>query len=176
MTDPESNPTLRRAIERLKALPEADPAARGRLRAALDRNPLPRRYTLILTPARALLAASIVALLTSALWVAALSYSPVGRRTQRYAGVTPVQFLLAAPEARSVSLAGDFNRWDPAATPLTPGTDGVWSVVVPLARGAFAYSFIVDGREWRADPVTPAASDDFGRPSSVLYVSQDTRP
>lgn len=176
MTDPASDPVLRRAIERLKTLPDADPAARARLRAALDRSAPSRRHAVVLTPARALLAASLVAILTSGAWVAARRFVPAGLGTPPHAAVTPVQFLLAAPGARSVSLAGDFNGWNPGVTPLTPGADGVWSVVVPLQRGAFAYSFVVDGREWRADPVTPAASDDFGRPSSIVYVSRDTRP
>jgi 1,4-alpha-glucan branching enzyme len=71
---------------------------------------------------------------------------------------------------------GDFNDWDGGASPLREGGDGVWSVVLPLSRGAFAYSFLVDGDEWRADPMAPAAPDDFGRPSSVVYVSPESAP
>ena len=37
------------------------------------------------------------------------------------------------PDAREVSLVGDFNGWDAAATPLARGEHGVWSVFLPDA-------------------------------------------
>ena len=70
-----------------------------------------------------------------------------------------------------MALVGDFNDWDSRATVLSRGTGGVWSVVVPLQPGRFTYSFVVDGKVWHADPEAPLASHDFGRPSSVVYVS-----
>lgn len=118
-------------------------------------------------------AAAIVALV-SLPWATAL----LSTRSTEMSGPStrPVQFVLVAPDARSVSLVGDFNDWDAAASPLREGGEGVWSVVLPLSRGAFNYSFLVDGDEWRADPLAPAAPDDFGRPSSVVYVSLESMP
>ena len=86
--------------------------------------------------------------------------------------VKVVQFVLRAPSARSVALVGDFNDWNPGATPLrSASADGVWTIAVPLREGRHAYAFIVDGDEWRADPVAPPApGDDFGVPSSVVTV------
>lgn len=80
------------------------------------------------------------------------------------------QFVLVAPQASSVSLVGDFNDWDPARSPMQTA-HGVWATVVPLAPGRYRYAFLVNGREWRADPGAPAARDDeFGTPSSVVTV------
>jgi 1,4-alpha-glucan branching enzyme len=68
---------------------------------------------------------------------------------------------------------GDFNRWDPNATPLRRSADGrTWTVAVPLPSGRHVYAFVVDGG-LTADPTAPrAAGDDFGEPSSVVVVSE----
>ena len=83
-----------------------------------------------------------------------------------------VRFVLAAPGASRVDLVGDFNGWSAGTTPLRPvGSTGVWTVEVPLAAGAHEYAFVVDGREWRADPAAPRASrGDYGQPNSVITV------
>jgi len=171
-TDPDAR--LRSAIERLRQMPEPDPAARKRLNRQL-RLGRSGGTSIVLSRRAALAAAALVVLCTSAVWISALTLiaGPPGAVT---ATTTPIQFVLVAPDAASVSLVGDFNHWDSAAMPLREGADGVWSVVVPLARGAFTYSFVVDGDEWRADPAAPAAPADFGRPSSVLYVSPESTP
>jgi hypothetical protein len=83
-----------------------------------------------------------------------------------------VKFVLVAPQAARVSLVGNFNRWDPAATPMerTP-TGGTWSVVVPLRAGRHEYAFVVDGKQWLPDPSAPLAPvDGFGAPNSVVLV------
>ena len=82
-----------------------------------------------------------------------------------------VRFMLVAPVAARVSIVGDFNRWDPRATPMRRLEDGrTWIVDVPLAAGRHVYSFVVDGG-LTVDPAAPrAAEDDFGVPSSVVMV------
>jgi hypothetical protein len=83
-----------------------------------------------------------------------------------------VKFVLVAPQAARVSLVGDFNSWDPAATPMerTP-TGGTWSVVVPLSAGRHEYAFVVDGKQWLPDPSAPLAPvDGLGAPNSVVLV------
>ena len=86
--------------------------------------------------------------------------------------VKVVQFVLRAPQARSVALVGDFNELDRNATPLRAvSNDGVWTISLPLPRGRHVYAFVVDGEEWIADPVAPKApGDDFGVPNSVVTV------
>ena len=87
-----------------------------------------------------------------------------------------VSFVLVASEARSVTVVGDFNGWRIDATPLVPaGEPGRWTVSVPLRPGRYTYSFIVDGTEWRPDPVAPVApGEEFGRASSLVVVEAST--
>jgi len=48
--------------------------------------------------------------------------------------------------ARTVSVVGDFNGWDAAATPLEPSADGTrLEAVVTLPAGRHAYCIVVDG-------------------------------
>lgn len=83
-----------------------------------------------------------------------------------------VRFELYAPRASRVSLAGTFNRWDAAATPLVRvGKDGMWTVTLALPSGQHQYGFIVDGRNWVPDPAAPAVDDGFGRRNSVVSVN-----
>jgi len=81
-----------------------------------------------------------------------------------------VTFVLVAPGAQRVAVAGDFNDWATSRLQLQRGDGGVWTATVPLAPGRYAYSFVVDGDRWVADPAMPAAPDDFGTPSSILTV------
>ena len=89
-----------------------------------------------------------------------------------HAGAPLVQFGFVAPHAASVALVGDFNDWDPKATPLrAASTGGVWSVEVPIQPGRHLYAFVVDGAVWRPDPVAPQATgEDYGEPNSALTV------
>ena len=80
-----------------------------------------------------------------------------------------VRFVLFAPDAQQVALAGTFNQWDTAATPLLrTGTPGVWAATLTLPAGQHEYAFVVDGARWVADPAAPAVDDGFGRRNSVL--------
>jgi hypothetical protein len=83
-----------------------------------------------------------------------------------------VRFMLYAPGAKRVAVAGTFNQWDQNAAPLVPaGTDGVWSTTLALPVGQHQYAFVVDGRRWIADPAAPAVDDGFGRRNSVVAVT-----
>ena len=84
----------------------------------------------------------------------------------------PVQFVLVAPDAHSVAVVGDFNHWGLNDTALVAENhNGVWSVSAPVHTGVHRYAFLVNGKQWVADPTAPrAADDDFGQPSSALVV------
>jgi hypothetical protein len=109
--------------------------------------------------------------------VADAGSATVGANAAAPAGwaVPAVRFALLAPGASRVALVGDFNGWNPAATPLRESPDGhTWSVAVPLAPGRHVYAFVVDGSV-TADPAAPrAAEEDFGAPSSVVMVAEAT--
>ena len=80
-----------------------------------------------------------------------------------------VRFVLFAPQAQQVAVAGTFNQWDPAATPLVrTGTPGMWAATLQLPAGQHQYAFVVDGARWVPDPGAPAVDDGFGRRNSVI--------
>ncbi|MBD3368611.1 MAG: hypothetical protein GF405_10655, partial [Candidatus Eisenbacteria bacterium] len=88
-----------------------------------------------------------------------------------------VRFTVEAPDASSVHLAGEFNAWDPEATPMSDEDgDGVWEVVVDLQTGrSYQYKFVIDGgAEWRPDPDNPERVDDnYGGYNTVMAVTMD---
>ncbi|MGH7629580.1 MAG: isoamylase early set domain-containing protein [Gemmatimonadales bacterium] len=121
-------------------------------------------------------AVSPLGVLGAAAAVAALivgtAVAPRLRDVERTARIEVVRFVLAAPGANNVALIGDFNNWDPAATPLRrAGRAGVWVVDVALAPGRHEYGFLIDGREWRPDPAAPrGAENEYGPANSVVTV------
>ena len=92
------------------------------------------------------------------------------------ASLRPVQFMLVAPSANRVALVGEFNDWDPAATPMLRVPGGAWHVALPLNTGRHVYAFVVDGTSWVADPQAPLAPERwFGARNSVLLVNAEQR-
>jgi len=98
----------------------------------------------------------------------------VASATQGTDTVHIVRFVFVDAGAQSVSLAGDFNGWSPAATPLQPAeVDGLWSVSLALTPGRHEYAFVVDGERWVVDPFALRQRDEFGQESSVVRVGGD---
>jgi 1,4-alpha-glucan branching enzyme len=81
------------------------------------------------------------------------------------------RFAVWAPNARYVSVVGDFNGWDPAAAPLRSlGEPGIWEGFVEGASEGQCYKFHLDGRE-KADPVAFRAEIP-PKTASVIFKSQ----
>jgi hypothetical protein len=144
------------------------------LRASLASLTRPRTFRV--SPLMALAAGLLFALTVAGSVLYVLPSPPRAARGSiaRTAPGSPiVQFGFVAPHASSVALVGDFNNWDPKATPLRPAsTGGVWSVEVPIQPGRHLYAFVVDGTVWRPDPAAPKATgEDFGEPNSALTVA-----
>ena len=70
-----------------------------------------------------------------------------------------VQFRIYKPDARIISLVGDFNGWNPENDLMKRGADGVWRVDKRLTSGEYRYKFIIDG-EWVPDMFNPESSSD----------------
>ena len=84
----------------------------------------------------------------------------------------PVSFSFAASEVKAVTVAGDFNNWDLKANPLKKGKRGVWKVMVRLQPGTYQYKFVVDGDQWKEDPLNPnKAPSPYGTFNSVQEVT-----
>lgn len=84
----------------------------------------------------------------------------------------PVAVAFEAANATSVSVVGDFNGWDPRATPMARvGDSGPWSATVFAKPGRHTYAFLIDGTTLVADPRAPRArSADFEGDASVMMV------
>lgn len=155
-----------RVMEAIRADAAARPSALGRLTAGLAWLARPR-------PIRVppLAAAAALALVVWA-GVRLVAGGPGAVTDVAADDRVYVQFVIAAPEAGSVALAGDFNEWDPSIELSDPDLDGVWSARVALEAGVHEYMFVIDGTEWRPDPHALSWTEDgFGRRNSVLAVS-----
>ena len=94
------------------------------------------------------------------------------------ADVLPIaqQFVFRSTSAHRVSVVGDFNRWNAAASPMTrsPGGD-LWSVTILIAPGRHPYAFMVDDSAFTLDPDTRVArvrDPDLGAEGSVVIVGR----
>ena len=82
-----------------------------------------------------------------------------------------VPLKIIAPAAKQVFVAGTFNNWQTAATPLKPAPSGEWRGELKLAPGRYEYLFVVDGK-WQPDPFArETAPNPFGGTNCVLSVS-----
>jgi hypothetical protein len=171
-----------------------DPAAKARLMAAIRVEPMPVRQPSVwrwvvdrqvrLTPLGSFaLAAGLVGIGVFLGVFARVNRDGVPSGGRQGAAVAQGQlsisdtvvkevFVLVAPQAKHVSVVGDFNQWNMTATPLVRADgSGPWTVTLPLDAGRHVYSFVVDGR-WTSDPSAPLAPDDgFGHANSVIMVS-----
>jgi 1,4-alpha-glucan branching enzyme len=81
-----------------------------------------------------------------------------------------VPFEFMAPDARKVSLAGDFNDWDTTASPMKKDKKGMWKATVSLNPGRYEYRFLVDGN-WENDPACcDCVPNEFGTQNCVRIV------
>ena len=77
-------------------------------------------------------------------------------------------FVLHAPEAREVYVAGSFNEWDPADRPLRCDKKGNWRTWMNLTPGQHEYRFVVNG-DWQEDPDAPERQvNPYGAFNSVV--------
>ena len=76
-----------------------------------------------------------------------LNYEKLGAHIQTVAGVPGVAFAVWAPNAKRVSIVGDFNLWDGRVRPMrSRGSSGVWELFIPgLGEGAL-YKFEILSR------------------------------
>jgi len=83
-----------------------------------------------------------------------------------------VTLEIEMPEARSVELVGDFNRWQPGTLVLARSAPARWRVTLNLRPGSYAYKLVVNGKQWVCDPAAEAQVDDgFGGINSLLTVN-----
>jgi len=69
-------------------------------------------------------------------------YEKLGAHVRQVAGVSGVQFGVWAPNARRVSVVGNFNHWDGRVHPMRlRGLSGVWELFIPSLSEGEIYKF-----------------------------------
>ena len=97
-----------------------------------------------------------------------LKKTPI-KKTKKTSVVFEIEGL---EDAKTVALAGDFNDWTPAATPMKRRKDGSWSATVRLDNaGRYQYRYVVDGAKWIVDDDADAlVANPFGGQNSIVVV------
>lgn len=83
-----------------------------------------------------------------------------------------ILFRIYKPDARIISLVGDFNCWNPENDLMKKGYDGIWRLEKRLAPGTYRYKYVIDG-EWLPDTFNQnSASDSTGDICSLIKISK----
>jgi 1,4-alpha-glucan branching enzyme len=72
------------------------------------------------------------------------TYEKLGAHFAEVDGVRGIQFSVWAPNARRVSVVGDFNNWDETQAPMeSVASTGVWTAFVPGVTQGQSYKFSI---------------------------------
>ena len=90
------------------------------------------------------------------------AYEKLGAHLVERNGQPGVQFAVWAPNARLVSVIGDFNQWNVSSDPMEASSAGVWETFIPHLRPGDVYKYHLEskyGNYWvdKADPYGFAA-------------------
>jgi len=85
-------------------------------------------------------------------------WQALGAHVMEHEGVQGTHFAVWAPNARRVSVVGDFNTWDARRHPMRRrGSTGVWEIFLPDVGEGAAYLYDINGEhgshQRKADPV-----------------------
>ena len=90
-------------------------------------------------------------------------YERLGAHPRELDGVAGTAFAVWAPNARAVSVVGDFNGWDGRLNPMRSlGASGIWELFVPSVAAGDRYKYELKGPRGellplKADPYALAA-------------------
>ncbi len=102
-------------------------------------------------------------------------YDRLGAHVLHHQGADGVHFAVWAPNARRVSVVGDFNRWDGRCHPMRKRHDsGVWEIFVPDLGEGTVYKYELLGPDCA---LLPLKTDPFGfaaecRPANASVVAR----
>lgn len=104
-------------------------------------------------------------------------YDKLGAHPMELDGVQGVAFVVLAPNARRVSVVGDFNYWNPLRHPMRVRGNGYWELFIPGARAGDRYKFDMSGKHGeqlpqKSDPLAFAAEL---RPKTASIVVDATK-
>lgn len=79
-----------------------------------------------------------------------------------------VNFSIKMPNAKSVKIAADFNKWNPNNLALVK-SEKTWKTIVTLPSGEYKYLYKIDD-EFALDPLNQKTSYYNGRKVSLLVI------
>jgi hypothetical protein len=108
-----------------------------------------------------------------------LGYGTIGNEhdlsESKRSNIVNVRFMYQSGDAKHIALSGNFTQWQPAYS-LQKNSTGEWFIDVPLKPGRYEYQFVIDGKQWLADPNSIQYQDDgFGGKNSIIVVSETTQ-
>lgn len=101
-------------------------------------------------------------------------YNTLGAHPYENEGVEGVRFAVWAPNAKRISVVGDFNGWDTRTHPMQPhGESGVWELFIPdLGVGEhYKYDVLSHNHGYQAQKVDPFAFQAERRPKTASIVT-----
>jgi len=100
-------------------------------------------------------------------------YEKLGAHEFEASGIRGVQFAVWAPNAKSVSVVGDFNGWDRRRHAMRVlGASGVWEIFVPGLKEGEIYKFQVKTKSGSVlDKTDPYATEMELRPHTASKVN-----
>jgi 1,4-alpha-glucan branching enzyme len=88
------------------------------------------------------------------------TYEKLGAHVKTLEGVNGVHFAVWAPNARRVSVVGDFNGWDGRVNPMrSRGNSGIWELFVPEFDEGVIYKYEIVGPQ---NNILPLKADPYG--------------
>lgn len=71
------------------------------------------------------------------------AWKTMGAHLTELAGLRGARFAVWAPHAEMVSVAGDFNQWDPHRHPMRRRDGGIWEIFIPGVYAGQIYKYFV---------------------------------
>ncbi len=105
------------------------------------------------------------------------SYEKLGAQPMTLEGISGVAFVVLAPNAKRVSVVGDFNHWDGRRHAMRVRGNGYWEIFIPGVVPGEKYKFEILGPDGK---LLPLKSDPYAfgaevRPSTASVITDQTR-
>ena len=100
------------------------------------------------------------------------AYERLGAHFMERDGQRGVQFAVWAPNAKFVSVIGDFNGWNTSANRMEPSSAGVWELFIPRLRPGDTYKYHIESsyRGYSVDKADPYCFSAEIRPQTASRV------
>ena len=96
---------------------------------------------------------------------------PARKMSSKESAARSIGFVVMAPDAKAVSIVGEFNDWSIGRHPLQKTDSEAWHITLQLLPGTSQYTFVIDGIRWEDDADNPKrALNEFGTTNSILEV------